>query len=358
MSTHKHKIGIKDIAAKANVSIGTVDRVLHNRGEVKQETREKVLKIVEELGYSPNIMARSLAQKHEIRICVMVQNFDATNPYWELACLGIEKAREELAQYNIDILHLFFDGSDEQSFKSALTKVLEYQPNGVVFNPVFKDTSLKFVTDLKRRDIPYICIDINLDDKNSLAFFGQNAFHSGQVAGRLMSLTLHGPAQVIILKMGRNKVFSRHIEQRIAGFKQLLEPKKEINLNTYEIDLSKANEPDKSLSGIFEKHDKIHGLFIPNSRLFTIKSFLQSIKNIEHTTIGYDLIEQNIACLKSGLATFLISQNPVEQAHQAITSLFYYIMTAKPVARNNFSAIDIIIKENVDDYKKIKYELH
>ena len=49
------KIRIKDIAALAGVSTGTVDRVLHNRGEVSQKSREKIEKILTELNYQPNI---------------------------------------------------------------------------------------------------------------------------------------------------------------------------------------------------------------------------------------------------------------------------------------------------------------
>jgi LacI family transcriptional regulator len=57
------KIRIKDIAEKASVSIGTVDRVLHNRGEVAEETRQQVLNIIAKLGYTPNLLAKSLGDE-------------------------------------------------------------------------------------------------------------------------------------------------------------------------------------------------------------------------------------------------------------------------------------------------------
>ena len=56
-------VTIKEIAALANVSRGTVDKVLNNRPGVKDSTREKVLKIAAELHYQPNAMARALQQK-------------------------------------------------------------------------------------------------------------------------------------------------------------------------------------------------------------------------------------------------------------------------------------------------------
>ena len=57
------KTRIKDIARLAGVSIGTVDRVLHERGEVAVRTREKVKLILKETNYSPNVMAQVLKSR-------------------------------------------------------------------------------------------------------------------------------------------------------------------------------------------------------------------------------------------------------------------------------------------------------
>jgi LacI family transcriptional regulator len=66
------KIRIKDIAKRAQVSVGTVDRVLHNRGEVSEETRTLVNNIINELEYKPNLIASSLASKKPFQIGVLL----------------------------------------------------------------------------------------------------------------------------------------------------------------------------------------------------------------------------------------------------------------------------------------------
>jgi LacI family transcriptional regulator len=66
MTTKSSKIRIKDIAEKAGVSIGTVDRVLHNRGDVRSETREKILQIVKEMGYTPNLFCQITCIKKDL----------------------------------------------------------------------------------------------------------------------------------------------------------------------------------------------------------------------------------------------------------------------------------------------------
>ena len=54
---------IKDIARMAGVSAGTVDRVLHNRGDVSAASLEKVRKVLDEISYQPNMFAIGLAAK-------------------------------------------------------------------------------------------------------------------------------------------------------------------------------------------------------------------------------------------------------------------------------------------------------
>ncbi len=55
------KIRIKDVAELAGVSVGTVDRVIHNRPNVSKTAREKVEKALKEMDYHPNMYASALA---------------------------------------------------------------------------------------------------------------------------------------------------------------------------------------------------------------------------------------------------------------------------------------------------------
>ena len=59
-------IRIKDIAEKAGCSIGTVDRVIHNRGKVSEPVKQRILKIIKEIDYKPNVNARVLASKRPL----------------------------------------------------------------------------------------------------------------------------------------------------------------------------------------------------------------------------------------------------------------------------------------------------
>ena len=94
---------IKMIAERAGVSIGTVDRVLHDRPYVKAEVRERVLRVMEELDYHPNRMASALATSGTPRKLALVQ------PEWEEGFVrdemdaGAARFLEKYRDYNVSL---------------------------------------------------------------------------------------------------------------------------------------------------------------------------------------------------------------------------------------------------------------
>ena len=72
--------GIKDVAKRANVGVGTVSRMLNNSGYVAEETRKKIEIAMEELNYTPNELARNLYRKRTGIIAVLVPN--VSNPFF------------------------------------------------------------------------------------------------------------------------------------------------------------------------------------------------------------------------------------------------------------------------------------
>ena len=104
---------IKMIAERAGVSIGTVDRVLHDRPYVKAEVRERVLRVMEELDYHPNRMASALATSG------MARHFAIIQPTWEsyvgeAMAAGVAKFRQDRQDYNVSVtIHPYRQGRME-----------------------------------------------------------------------------------------------------------------------------------------------------------------------------------------------------------------------------------------------------
>jgi LacI family transcriptional regulator len=346
------RITIKDIANMANVSIGTVDRVLHNRGEVNAATRDRILSFVEELDYTPNLLAKSLALKRNFNIAVLVPEGDKSSPYWTKPIAGIQKAIAELKDYNSNIAIVTFNPGDEQSFIGKFELILSEHPDGIIFAPHFQKASLQKIRDCENQGIPFILIDMNIEASSNLSYFGQDALQSGTVAAMLMHFGLPAGSKVLILKLGWNKAITPHLHRREEGFlKYFLKVEGHaIHTVSLSIDLSRKNEPDESLRATFSSHEDIAGVFVTNSRVHKVARYLARHKKSHIFLVGYDLTEDNLVYLRKGVIDFLICQKPEEQGYNSTMAMFDYLLTHKPVMKINYSPIDILAKENVDYY--------
>ena len=116
---------IKMIAERAGVSIGTVDRVLHDRPYVKAEVRERVLRVMEELDYHPNRMASALATSGTPRKLALVQ------PEWEEGFVrdemdaGTARFLEEYRDYNVSLDIRNYPSGDEAECLRLLNEAVE-----------------------------------------------------------------------------------------------------------------------------------------------------------------------------------------------------------------------------------------
>ena len=113
---------IKDIAQMAGVSAGTVDRVLHNRGDVSQKSKEKVQKVLDEINYQPNVFAIGLAAKKKYTITCMIPYY-VEHDYWHSVATGIERARQELRPFNVSVDYLHYKHGDRKSYQDACQKI-------------------------------------------------------------------------------------------------------------------------------------------------------------------------------------------------------------------------------------------
>ena len=96
------KIRIKDVAELAGVSVGTVDRVIHNRPNVSKTAREKVEKALKEMDYHPNMYASALAYNKKYNFDFIIPKHES-EAYWEEIEEGAMSACEHRRDFNINM---------------------------------------------------------------------------------------------------------------------------------------------------------------------------------------------------------------------------------------------------------------
>lgn len=119
----------------AGVSAGTVDRVLHNRGDVSAASREKVQKVLDEIDYHPNMFAIGLAAKKRYRVLCIIPYY-VEHDYWHSVAEGINRAAQELRPFNVSVDFLCYHHADRLSYEKACAKLRKEIVDAVLIAPI------------------------------------------------------------------------------------------------------------------------------------------------------------------------------------------------------------------------------
>ena len=346
----QRKTRIKDIARMAGVSIGTVDRVIHNRGEVAEKTSLKVQQILKETNYSPNVLAQVLKSKKRFHLVSLLPSPSENNPFWKKHPLGMMRAIDELDPFPVTLSQVTFDMQSEDDFQKKTNIVLDLKPDGVLLAPIFKAESIAFCSRLHKEKVPFVFIDGYIEDTDFLAYIGEDIFQSGRVAGQLIDLVTPEKSDILVVTIARNIQNVHHLTNRTQGFLSYFQKSGKNNGKKITI-----NIPDPSSDSVkyaidkaFENNPGIRSIFITGSRSYLIALYLEKngLKSID--LIGYDLLDLNVKFLKSGTTRFLIGQRPEEQTYKGIKKLFEYLSLHKIPDKIEYLPVDIVTSENVN----------
>ncbi len=344
------KARLKDIAILSGVSIGTVDRVIHNRGQVAEKTREKVLKIAKELNYTPNIMARALKTRKGINIISLLPFPTEENSFWVKHPEGMEKAMSELEQFPVTLTQFTFDLNNEKSFQEKTREVIKRHFDGIILAPVFRKESIIFCARLKKKKIPFVFVDNYLTETDFLAYTGENIFCSGRVAGQLASLVTMKGKSILVVNIAKNIQNMHHLNKRTEGFLSYFaeNSKKQYRIIRMNIPNTELEVIKESIDKIFNKHPRITTIFVTGSKSYKIAEYVNQSSENNINVIGYDLLDKNVRYLKEGKIKFLIGQRPEEQTYKAVKKLFDYLAFKKVPEKLDYLPVDIVTSENVD----------
>jgi len=348
------KITIKDIARMADVSIGTVDRVIHSRGEVAEKTKIKVQRILQETNYSPNVVAQALKSTKRFNLVSLLPEPVGDNPFWLRHPVGMVRAIGELEAFPVNLSQVTFDMQSEDDFQKKTATVLSMKPDGVLLAPIFKSESITFCSALSELKIPFVFIDGLIEDTDFLAYIGEDIFQSGRVAGQLIDLVTPINSDILIITIAKNIQNVHHLIQRTNGFLNYF---KNSGRNKGKIITINITDPSSkivngALLKAFNENSGIGSVFFTGSRSYLVAAFLKDQGMNSVNLVGYDLIDANVKFLKSGTTRFLIGQRPEEQTYKGIKKLFEYLSLRKLPDKIEYLPIDIVTSENADFFLK------
>lgn len=349
------KYTIKDIALLSGVSTGTVDRVLHNRGDVSQESKQKVEKVLREIKYSKKkhfYISNKIEDSKQISLLMILPQSSSIDDYWSLIKQGMDESIQDFANTNLKIKFLYYNQFDIYSCRNVFNEALKLKFDGVIIGPSFNDETVVFTNHLFVNNIPYIYVDTHVANTKPIASYGPHSYQTGAVQAKLLNIVLEKNKDIAVFQSKRiGDEASITSSSRMYGFMSYIK-KHSPNIKTF---LAQYDYADKtlcweSLDHFFLEHKSIGGAVVFNTRGYIISEYLKEHKLDNIKLIGYGTDKRNIDGLKNGYFSFIISERPFYQGYKSVRTMLEYLLFNKTVKENTFTPIDILIKETVDFY--------
>lgn len=351
---------IKDIAKEANVSSGTVDRVLHNRGGVSKKTSEKIKDILKKKNFKINQIASSLAMKKHLNLATLIPSYDDQNIFWKSPTSGIQKASQEVNANGVEINNFSFDQFDPRNYIETFNKLIDTNPDAVVMAPIFiKETSI-IIKLLNEKNIPFIFLNINQKGYNNLCYIGQKSFEGGSLAGQLLNLCTFPDDELLIIQTRKNLDDYRSFSQRGKGISDYFD-KNNIKKTIHQIQFDGLKDQVKigvKINSLLKSNRKIKGIVIPSSRASNIIELIDPDVRSEIKVVGFDTTPSNVSALRKGKITFLISQKSFNQGYKSIITMVNYLIHKVKPDPEIPTPLEIVTKENVEfiEYDMRRYD--
>lgn len=336
---------MKEIAALAGVSRGTVDRVLNNRGSVNPHTAEKIKEIAKTLDYKPNRAGLVLAaQKKRLKLGVVL--FSLENPFFVDVLAGVQEKAEELAGYNCTVIVKYISSTVEEQL-AAIDELVREGVNGIALAPYNDDRIRRQINRLHDEGIPVITLNTDIENSRRIAYVGSHYTRSGETAAGLMNLVTHGDVNIGIITGSSNILC--HTE-RIAGFTSSL---RQYGDRIKIVDIIENHDDEsesyKKTTQLLTGHPEINALFFAAGGVYGgCRSVTALGLENRMRIIAFDKVPTTKDLVEKGVIAATICQQPKVQGSRPLSLLFAFLTTGElPEKEHYYVAVDIRIKENI-----------
>ncbi|MFM9277467.1 LacI family DNA-binding transcriptional regulator [Paenibacillus sp. p-8] len=207
MMKKSNKISIKEIARLSGVSVATVSRVINNNGRFSDETRQKVMDVINQHHYEINTVAKSLRMKKSQTIGLLVP--DISNEFFASIVQEIERIFFEEG-YSTIICNTAKNAEKEKEYMRMLD-------GKMIDGLICISGQEEVLTDMLRRNVPIVCIDRRPKINQNVAFIESDHHEGGRLATE--ALIRKGCKNILLLTKRKNL---SSVNERLQGYRAAL----------------------------------------------------------------------------------------------------------------------------------------
>lgn len=346
----KENRGIHLIAELASVSIGTVDRALHGRGGIKESTRERILEIARQIGYTPNLAARALSVARagaSIGVCMPREIHFFYDQLWG----GVLDEARRVAHLGIQFVYRpvqVLGEHDTEAFK----ELVESGVDGIILTAGDPKELKPLIDDAEARGIRIVCVSTDAPESQRSSVICVEPVLNGRLAGELMGKFVPPGSEVAVIAgmlstedhrkkaQGFSDEFPRHCPGgKIVAVLEAHEDEDESFRKTFDL-LSRV----PTLAGLYVNTVNC----LPVCRALGARGLAGKVKLI--TT---DLFSEMAPYFQKGTITASIYQQPHRQGQMAVRLLVDHLTHKAPFAPNVHLSPGVVMSSNLHLFREI-----
>lgn len=336
---------IKIIAEKAGVSIGTVDRVLHDRPYVKAEVRERVLQVMEELDYRPNRMASALATSGTPRRLALIQ------PEWEEFVdtemeTGTARFLEEYRDYNVTLDVRTYVREDGAGCLRLLNEAAESGAQAIALCASGTEEIRHALSRLAEKGIPVATFNSDVPGGRRLCYVGEDGRRAGRVAGEIASRFLRPGDPFLVIYA--DPIYSAHAA-RVEGFLERLAQRGIAREDGVVATTHKDHALTRqAVQTALESGHPPKLIYMVNPSVSACAEVIREKGLVGQVhVITHDTVPEIRTLLETGEVDFTIGQDLAYQPYQALKLLFGALMGQRPDRDSYDTASPILNTETI-----------
>ena len=304
---------VSEIAKIAGVSTGTVDRVMHNRGRVSDETRQKILKIIDENGYKPDPIAR-------------------------------EACKNDYASFGFSVRPYEFKRPDRNSLHEQFKKMSKSDCAAFIIAPVMQEEILVLLSE-SRLSSPYCFVDSTVPGSEPLCAATQNPLSAGFLAAKITRLFSKGEGTFAAIKPFSE---SFNLNERARGFEKYFEESKNGRALQKVARGAEKKQIYEAVDSLVKECSDLRGICIVNSEGHFVGERISALGLKDKIAVtGFDLVPSNKAAIRNGKIDALISQDPKGQGQAVMKEIYKKIVLQSDAQKIINMPLDIYFKENI-----------
>jgi LacI family transcriptional regulator len=337
------RVGIKDIARALGVSIGTVDRALHDKPGINAETRARVLATAETLGYRPNLAARHLKSGTSVAIAVHLPQEIAQ--FWDALETGIREAASPFEP----TLHVAFSRyprygeGDTALFESSLAAGV----NGLIVAPGDPVALAPWIRRAVAQGAAVACVVTDAPSTDRLTSVSADPATVGGVAGELLARFLPAGGDVAFIT---GWLGTQDHADKLRGFDH--------SVHTLSACLRLASvveaHDDEKLAyrqtlDLLSRHAGLKGVYVSTVNSLPVLHALQDAGRLGSVmVVATDLFPGLVPWIRGGAVAATLYQRPLTQGRVAVHALYRYLLDGtRPPARIKVMP-HVVMRSNLD----------